>query len=149
MLLAAIYESERNYRDAMTIYRKVYRECPRGTHLPWDARLKMGELAKKTTIDESRETIFSEVILAPHPFARSRLKARFFSGEITEPQLTAHWIRLYPASRAYLHLIARKALMNGEPAVARVYLQEYRQHLHHSTWEHARIQRLLNEISGY
>lgn len=149
MLLAAIYENDHNFNDAMTIYRKIYRECPHCTVYPWNARIKMGELADRVSIDENRQTIFDDVIEADHPFPEPRLVARFFAGELAENQFTVRWAQLHPDDKEYLLHIARRALINNEPVVARVYLQEYRLFLPYSSWQYARVQRVINEISKY
>jgi serine/threonine protein kinase len=124
MLLAAIYELDFNFNDALTIYGKVYRECPRATLTTWMARLKMGEIAKKAGANETAESIFATVVTADHPFPLPRMVAQYYRGNITENQMIQRWKSMYPKDKYYLYYFARKALLKNEKVVAKVYLQE-------------------------
>jgi hypothetical protein len=44
MELAEIYEYDFMYRDALTVYQKVFKEGPRSTPVPWIAAVKIGEI---------------------------------------------------------------------------------------------------------
>lgn len=146
MLLGSVYEYDRNYRDAVTIYRKVYRECPHGYHSAWMARVRMAELAKRAAYEESVESICRDVIDSPHPFALPRAIAQLYMKEIGETRFTDLWHSYHPDDWYFLYHLARKAVLEGENVVAEIYLQQLLHYLQPSTWRYLRVHRLMNEL---
>jgi tetratricopeptide (TPR) repeat protein len=149
MLLAAIYEDEFSFRDALTIYRKVYRECPRGVELPWLARIKMGELAEKAECEESAESIFAEVDSADQPFAVPRLIARYYAGQVSETAFTDAWHFYYPEDWYYLYHMARKAIMKGEKVIAEIYLNQLLQSLPSGSMRYVQVYQMVNNLDKF
>ncbi|MBD3244324.1 MAG: tetratricopeptide repeat protein, partial [Chitinivibrionales bacterium] len=146
MLLGSVYEYDRNYRDAVTIYRKVYRECPPGFYLRWMARVRMAELAAAAAYEESRESICRDIIDSPHPFVLPRSIAQLYMNEIGETKFTDLWHSYYPDDWYFLYHLARKAVLEGEKVVAEIYLQQLLYYLQPSTWRYLRVHRLMNEL---
>jgi tetratricopeptide (TPR) repeat protein len=149
MKLASIYEYEFNTKDALTIYRKVNRECPPSLVVHWMARIKMGEIASRRPIGESADDIFESVIDDAHPFPLPRIIAQFYTGALSESQFTERWQRLFPSGKGHLYHLAKKAAMENEQIVASIYLKELVQSLSQSSWEYLRIYRILANLSKW
>jgi hypothetical protein len=109
----------------------------------------MGELARKTSFEESADSIFADVVNAPHPFPLPRLIARYYLGAIPEPQFLEQWNVLLPGDKYYLYHIARKAIMDREMPVARIYLNEFKQYLAPSSWRYMQIYQILNNLDRW
>lgn len=149
MLLGEIYEYDFNFTDAMTIYRKVFREAPKGTIIPWMARIKMGEVARACSYEENQDSIFAHVIEADHPFPFPRLIAEFYRGVLTESRFMGRWTMLQPHERHYLYYFAKKAVLDREMVVARVYLQEMQQFLQPSSWPYIKVYQTINNLDRF
>jgi serine/threonine protein kinase len=146
MVLGTIYEYDKNYPDALTIYRKISRECPEQLQQCWLARIREGELEKRSSTQAAPSTAFEDVVNATHPFPLPRLIARYYLGSVAENQFMDRWTLLQPQDRSFLELFARKALMDKEPVVANIYLQEYHHGLNQDSWEAMQIYRLINDL---
>jgi tetratricopeptide (TPR) repeat protein len=136
--LADIYEHDRNFGDAMTIYRKVYEESPRTAAVRWDARIRMGEIARMASFEEDPHSIFKSVVKSGQPFALPRLVAQFYAGEISTEMFAAQWRQMEKDSPLYLYHIARKALMEGEWAPSQAYFGKYLKELSPDSWEYVK-----------
>lgn len=124
MDLAMIYECDGDYADAFTTYRKVYEDCPKSVVIAWFARIRMGELAGRTTSAESPKAIFEDVARSPHPFAVPRAVAQYYRGIVSNDDLAALWGEMYPGDRGYLFCFVKKAVFDRRWDDARGYLEE-------------------------
>jgi len=149
MLLASVYEYDLGFRDALTIYRKVSRECPPGNVLRWMARLRMAELAAKAGHEESPESILRDVTDGDHPFILPRAIALFYLGQLGETQLTDIWHHYHPGDWYFLYYLARKALMEGERVVAEIYLQQLVAFSQPGTWRYLSVYQMLSNLDRY
>ena len=134
MGLAAIYEYESDYADAYTTYRKVYEDCPKSLVIPWLARIKMGELADRTTSDETPKGIFDDVVKSPHPFALPRAMAQLYRGSITGEEFRSLWDFIYPDDNLYLLYFVNKAILEKRKDEAQEYLDELEESLLPASW---------------
>ncbi len=146
MLLASVYEHDAEYGDAVTIYRKVFRECPSGSRLRWMARIKIGELSAKVRHDESAESVFRDVVASSHPFALPRAIASLYLGQFGETQFTDLWHSYYPEDWSFLYYLARKAILDGEQVIADIYLRQLLQSLSPSSWEYLQIYQMITNL---
>jgi hypothetical protein len=134
MELAAIYEYESDNANAYTTYRKVYEDCPKSLVIPWLARIKMGELADRTTSDETPRGIFDDVVKSPHPFVLPRTIAQFYRGAITGEEFRSFWKSMYPDDDLYLLYFVNKALLEKRKDEAQEYLDELEESLLPASW---------------
>jgi tetratricopeptide (TPR) repeat protein len=134
MELASIYEYESDYANAYTTYRKVFEDCPKSLVVPWLARIKMGELADRTTSDETPRGVFDDVVKSPHPFALPRAIAQFYRGAITDEEFKGFWNLMYPDDDLYLLYFVKKALLEKRGAEAEKYLDELETSLLPGSW---------------
>ncbi|HUI92357.1 MAG TPA: protein kinase [Chitinivibrionales bacterium] len=146
MELAAIYEYESDYANAYTTYRKVYEDCPKALVIPWLARIKMGELADRTTSDETPKGIFDDVVKSPHPFALPRAIAQLYRGAATPEEFKAFWDILHPDDHRYLVYFVNKAILDKRPDKAQEYLNELEESLPTASWELMQASQLRNVI---
>lgn len=146
MLLASVYEHDLAFKDAVTIYHKIYRECPHTHQDAWMARVRMGRIADKAAHEESSESIFQDVVDSPHPFVIPRALAQLHLKEISETRFTDLWHSYYPDDWFFLYHLARKAILKGEKVVAEIYLQQLLQYLEQSTWEYLQVYRMVTEL---
>ena len=148
MGIAAIYEFDFSYTEAMTIYQKVYRECPRQLPIHWMAGIKLGELAARDTT-QSYAKYFTAIAHGAHPFPVPRLIARFYLGEINESQFKTAWNRLFPDDFSYLYYFARKAMFKNEEVVARIYLQDFKENISTESWNYSLTVKALNNLKKW
>jgi serine/threonine protein kinase len=129
MDLALIYECDGDYADAFTTYKKVYEDCPRSVVVAWFARIRMGELASRTTSAESPKAIFEDVARSPHPFVVPRAMAQYYRGVISNDELMALWDDAYPGDRGYLFCFVKKAVFDRRWDDAQTNLEELEESL--------------------
>ena len=146
MLLGEAYQIDQNFADAMTIYTKVFRECPHTLPQAWMARITLGEIAPLANATESADSIFVDVARSGHPFPLPRLIARFYAGNVSEAQFLAQWQRLRPGDNFYLFYCAQRALLHREKVVANVYVQKLVQSVQPETWDRLLAGSLLHTI---
>jgi len=149
MQLAGIFEYDFDIPAAIQIYQKIFRECPKTLLLPWMARLKMGELVRGDTAGVKRRDIFREVADAEYPFPLPRLVANYYLGEVNDSKFKEKWNELLPNDKTYFIFMARKAIFNGEEAVARVYLQDLKKSTRTSSWNFISVLKILNNLSHW
>lgn len=148
MKLAGIYEYDFQYKDAVTIYQKIFRECSRSSQIPWIAAIKIGEILYRDS-SQYGDSLFSLVVSGEHPFPGPRLIAQFYLGQITESTFKTEWNRLFPGSRLYLYYFARKAVFRDESVVATLYLKEFRNNLSKKSWDYFRTIKILNNLNRW
>jgi tetratricopeptide (TPR) repeat protein len=124
-----IYECDGDYADAFTTYKKVYEDCPKSLVTAWFARIRMGELASRTTSAESPKAIFEDVARSPHPFVVPRAVAQYYRGVVSNDELMALWDDAYPGDRGYLFCFAKKAVFDGRWDDAQTNLEELEESL--------------------
>ncbi|MBD3347480.1 MAG: protein kinase [Chitinivibrionales bacterium] len=143
MMLAQIYEYRFMYKDALKIYRKIYQECPRGTDLPWLAKLKTGELAPYTRQHKDFDLLFRSVIDAPSPYPLPRATAQFYLGELSENEFHEILEKLGYDSREIFRFTAQKELIEGNYRASRRNFKRFMRHLSRSSWEYHFTERIL------
>lgn len=148
MELAGIYEYDFQYKDAITIYQKVFRECSKSSPIPWMAAIKTGELIYRDSSHKS-DSLFDFVAKADHPFPIPRLIAKFYIGQISESTFKTEWNRFYPDNRFYLYHFARKAIFKDELVVATLYLKDLRNNLSSRSWTYFRVFKILNNLNRW
>ena len=148
MELAGIYEYDFMYRDAITIYQKIFRECPGSSPIHWMAAVKTGELLLSDSI-ESSEPYFKQVINGNHPFPKPRLLSRFYLGEISESEFKDEWSSLYPDDRFFFFAFARNALANNEKVIAKIYLNDLYKSLSTKSWQYFRVYKIMNNLTRW
>ncbi len=148
MGLAGIYEYDFQKTEAMTIYQKIYRECPPTIPACWMAGIKLGELASRDSLQNGMK-YFEAVVRGAHPFPIPRLIARFYLGEVNENQFRAAWNLLCPDDHTYLYYFARKAMFKQEEVVARIYLQDLKQNVPSESWYYMVANRAMNNLKKW
>ncbi|MBN1604777.1 MAG: protein kinase [Chitinispirillaceae bacterium] len=146
--LAGIYEYEFNYRDALTLYRKIARECPKSSSVSWMAIVKAGELLMKDSAQQSA-VLFTEATSDSQPFPIPRLVAQFYKGSITESEFKTLWQHFFPKDNMYLYHFARKAYLSNEQVVAKLYLNELKRKLSRRTWHYFKALKIINNIERW
>jgi|WetSurMetagenome_2_1015567.scaffolds.fasta_scaffold00108_39 serine/threonine protein kinase/predicted negative regulator of RcsB-dependent stress response len=129
MDLASMYECDGNLADAYTTYHKVFEDCPKSLVTAWFARIKMGELASRTTSAESPKGIFEGVARSPHPFVAPRAVAQYYRGVLSNEDLAVLWDELYPGDKGYLFCFVKKSVADRRWDDARAYLEEMEESL--------------------
>lgn len=145
MGIAGIYEYDMNFNDALTIYQKVYRECPHSLFVSWMAAVKIGELSLRDTNNLSDKKIFKEIMNSNTFFPHPKLISAFYCDSISNSEFKQNWIKLYPNDNFYLYHLARKAKCNKEDVVAKIYLKELKQNSLH-TWNYFFVSKLLSRF---
>jgi serine/threonine protein kinase/tetratricopeptide (TPR) repeat protein len=148
MGLAVIYEHDFQYREAGTIYQKIYRECPAAFRARWMAAIKLGEIASRDSAQHYAR-YFEAVVVGEHPFPLPRLIAKFYLGEVNESQFKAAWNLYCPDDFMYLYYCARKAMFEHEEVVARIYLQECIENLPSESWNFILANRAMNNLKKW
>ncbi len=148
MKLGEIYEYDFMYRDAITVYQKVFRESPVSIPVPWMAAVKLGELMMSDP-EQAGLTYFKEVAHRPHPFPRPRLIAKYYLGEIGEEEFRISWRELFPGDNMFLYHIARKEYFSGEKRLGKNYLSDLKLSLSSRTWDYFRIIKILNNLQRW
>jgi serine/threonine protein kinase/predicted negative regulator of RcsB-dependent stress response len=146
--IAEIYEYDFSYTEAMTIYQKVFRECPKQLSIRWMAGIKLGELAARDS-SQSYEKYFETIAQEAHPFPLPRLISRFYLGEVNESQFKTVWNRFFPDDFSYLYYFARKAMFKHEEVVARIYLQDFKQNISPESWNYSLACKALNNLKKW
>jgi serine/threonine protein kinase/tetratricopeptide (TPR) repeat protein len=146
--LAGIYEYEFHYNDALSLYKKIARECPRSSPLSWMSCIKTGELLIKDSLEQS-QNIFTAVINDSHPFPIPRLIASFYMGKISESDFKTQWLQFYPNDNMYLYYFARKAIIADEQVVANLYLNELKRNTSKKSWRYFKVLKIIYNIQRW
>jgi tetratricopeptide (TPR) repeat protein len=146
MALGEVYAYDRNFIDALSVYRKVYTECPKSVPLPWMARIRMGETAHRSRSHEPQPRVFEHVARGRHPFPQVRLIAELYSGACEPDSFVGRWTRLHPGNRDHHYFLARRALMQDRKAEALRHLDALLASLPQDSWGYVRVFSLKNEI---
>jgi serine/threonine protein kinase/tetratricopeptide (TPR) repeat protein len=146
--LAGIYEYEFLYKDALTLYGKIARECPKSSPVSWMSLVKTGELLMKDSLQQSL-SLFSEAAGDSQPFPIPRLIAQFYKGNISESDFKTQWQRFFPEDNRYLYYFARKAYVSNEQIVAKLYLNELKRKTSKKTWLYFKVLKIVNNIQRW
>jgi serine/threonine protein kinase/tetratricopeptide (TPR) repeat protein len=146
--LAEIYEYDFLYKDAITLYKKIGRECPKSSPLCWLSQIKASELLMKDSAGQSN-IILSEVESDVHPFPIPHLIASFYKGKIPESVFKTQWQQFFPGDNMYLYYFAKKAAFSGEQVVARLYLNELKRNTSKKTWRYFQVLKILNNFDRW
>jgi tetratricopeptide (TPR) repeat protein len=147
MLLGEVYEHELNFGDAITIYAKIFRECPKTLPECWEARIKMGEIAGYASYEAAPETIFRSVLQSSQPFAVPRLVVSYYTGAIDETEFENRWARYAMPDARVNRYKAQKALLDGKIGKAQSYLSHYLAALPSDSWEYVKTHDFQQMIS--
>ncbi|MBD3390869.1 MAG: protein kinase [Chitinivibrionales bacterium] len=147
LTLAGIYEHDRNYGDAVTVYRKIHDECPPTVPEHWYARIKLGEIAKTASLDEDPAAIFASVAKSSHPFALPRIVGQFYAGMLPEEHFEEEWEMLAPGDPRYRYHLARKDFMTDSVKAALRHLEDYLAELSPDSWEYVKAYALLERYT--
>jgi tetratricopeptide (TPR) repeat protein len=148
MGLASIYEYDFQYREAATIYQKIYRECPAMFRARWMAAIRLGELASRDSV-QHYSSYFEAVVEGEHPFPLPRLIAKFYLGEVNESQFKTAWDLYCSDDFMYLYYCARRAMFGQEEVVARIYLQDCIDNLPPESWNYIMANRAMNNMKKW
>jgi serine/threonine protein kinase/thioredoxin-like negative regulator of GroEL len=146
MELAGIYEYENASRNALMLYLKISRECPRSTPVPWLASLKAGELLYRDSIDTALRLF--RVAAANQTFPEPCLIAEYYLGKKDQSEFVTQWNRLYPGNRHYLYHLYAKAMFNNDLKSAKMHLSDYKKSIPSKSWNYFRVIKILNNLSG-
>ncbi|HEX2957550.1 MAG TPA: protein kinase [Chitinispirillaceae bacterium] len=146
--LAEIYEYDFLYKDALTLYRKIGRECPKSSPICWFSQIKMSELLMKDSTDQSN-AMLAEVESDTHPFPIPHLIASFYKGKIAESVFKTKWQQFFPGDNMYLYYFARKASFSNEQVVAKLYLNELKRNTSKKTWRYFQVLKILNNFDRW
>jgi len=147
MLLAEVYESDYEYKDAYSIYKKVFDGCPRNLPVCWIARIKMAEL-EEAAVSSPRDPMemVDFVVKEPHVFAEPRLIARFYRDMIDADEFVRQWRLMHAADPLYLYYLSSKAMMAGDAKQAVACLKALKQSASPFSWEYVRAAKLIDAI---
>ncbi len=148
MALADIYKYDFQFNDALTIYRKIRRECQPGSIFKWMASIEAADLMGRKNVRQ-RDSLLSTVVSEPHPFPVPRLIARFYLGEIRENEFKEKWDRFFPKDRTYLFYLARKAAINKEQIIAGLFLNELKRSLPKQRWDYFKAMKIINNLENW
>jgi len=147
--LAEIYEYDFAYSDAVTIYKKIFHECPKTLPYAWTAGVKLGESGFHQSGELNPHTIFTDVASGSHPFPIPRLIAQYYNETIDERTFKEKWSFFFPDNRFYLYYFAQKAYNDNEKEIARLYLIDLKQHLSYMTWDYLKVYKILNNMEKW
>ncbi len=143
--LAEIYEFNRSYDDALTVYEKVYRECPPSLVYKWKACLGASVILGQTDSYQSARPMLTQCIQSPHPFGAERLTAAFYSDSLSEREFRRQWSRLGPAGVPADYVVGRRCMMMQNHASARRHFDEALARLPAETWRYVRVFNLVGK----
>ncbi len=143
--LAGLYEYNLRRPEAVAVYRKVFRECPRTLPFPWLSAIRLGEL---TDADSARQRgeYFRLVARGSHPFAALRLTARFYLDEVNDSAFLAEGEALRPGDCSALFCLARKARWRHDDAAASGTLQKLKKCVSPESWNYILVSKALNNL---
>jgi predicted Zn-dependent protease len=144
LLLAEVYEHDHAYREALSIYQKIVRECPRSLEIGWMARVRAAALEDRLGSNASAENLVKTVIDADHPFALPRAIARYLAGDLSADSLSRVWRAARPGDHGYLYFLAREDMSSGRMVAARRRLRALRDSSPAHSWDRVRYASLLN-----
>ncbi|HEX3019332.1 MAG TPA: protein kinase [Chitinispirillaceae bacterium] len=142
--LADIYDYEGYYKDALTIYKMLSRECPPNIPIAMMAAIRRAELIYQDSSEASLAQ-FNEVINSSHPFPLPRLIASFYTGKIDSKTFQSKWNTFCPDDPSYRYYLARKAIFIGDIKAAKNYLIELKKKSITGSWQFLKVSKLLNK----
>lgn len=148
MALADIYRYDFKFKDAISIFQKVSRECPPSAMVPWMAAVEAADLIGRENT-AARDSLLNVVATAGHPFPLPRMIAKLYLDTLREIGFKEQWEVLYPGDRTYLYYLARKAAMKHEQVVATIYLNELKRSLSKQRWLYFKVLKILNNIENW
>ncbi|MBN1308149.1 MAG: tetratricopeptide repeat protein, partial [Chitinispirillaceae bacterium] len=148
MSLADIYNYDFRFKDALTIYQKIHRESPPEAFLNWMAAIEAADCVGRKNLRQ-RDSLLQTIADGAHPFPLPRLIARFYLGVIPETDFKEKWEKAFPGDRGYLFYLARKAAINKEQVVARIYLNELKRSLPKHRWDYFRAIKIINNLENW
>jgi len=148
MALADIYRYDFKFKDAITIYQKISRECPPSAMVSWMAAVEAADLIGRED-PVLRDSMLNVVATAEHPFPLPRLIANLYLDTLREIGFKERWEVLYPGDRTYLYYLARKAALKDEQIVATIYLNELKRSLPKQRWIYFKVIKILNNIENW
>lgn len=146
--LAEIYEHERRYRDAVKILRKVAEESRSNTSVHWMALLGMAEVGSLARSGIDPQASLVRVATGTHPFAFSRLIARYYLGEISEDRLVEGWSAFCSDRVELRYRCARGAIVREDTTSAIRHLTTVKRMVPRFSWKHARVLDLIAKLQG-
>jgi len=148
MALADIYRYDFKFKDALTIYQKVRRECPPSSAVAWMAAVEAADLIGRDN-PQQRDSLLQTVVSADHPFPLPRLIANLYLDSLREIGFKDRWELLYPGDKTYLYYLARKAAMKNEQVVASIYLNELKRSLPKQRWLYFKVLKIINNVANW
>ena len=147
--LAEIYEYDFDYQNALSIYRKIYRESPSTLELHWMAALKCAELSAVSTAQNARSAILHEIINGSHPFPLPRLIASYYLDKINEGEFREGYLFLNPQDPWHRYYTAKKQMQNGQRNLAVQSLNRLRREIPQNSWRAFQILKILRSPDGW
>jgi serine/threonine protein kinase/tetratricopeptide (TPR) repeat protein len=147
LLMGEIYEYERNFGDANTMYDKVALECPQTMQTSWEARVRQGELNIMMSISDSAAACFKNVIESRHPFTLQRTTALFYRHELDSTTFRDRYLAGSGDSVSMLFITAKRAMADSDTRTALELLDRHINNLAPGTWEYLKAYTLKQWIS--
>jgi serine/threonine protein kinase len=147
--LAEIYEYNFDYKNALSIYLKIYRESPPTSEIYQMAALKCAEYSADNATPITRNPILHEIVNGGHPFPLPRLIANYYLDKIDENRFRDNWLFFYPQDPWHRYYTAKKQMMNGQRNSAVHTLDRVRRELPQNSWRTFQVLKILRSPDAW
>jgi len=147
--LAEIYEYDFDYKNARSIYQKIYKESPPTSEIHWMAALKCAEQSASGTTPAAKNTILNETVNGSHPFPLPRLIANYYLDNINENEFRNNYLFFNPNDPWHRYYTAKKQIMNGQRNLAMQTLNRGRRELPQNSWRTFQIIKIQRNPDGW
>ncbi len=146
--MAEVNEYEFKYKDAIALYKKIYKKGPRSSPVTWMAGIAFAIHLQRDSIIASRE-VFANVNNDIHPFPLPRTIAQWYLDQISIETFYKEWSSLCPKNQWYLYYIAQKDHIKGDDESAKSELLKLRENVSKKEWNYFRVFKILNNYSRW
>jgi len=143
--LAEIYEFTGSTDDALTVYEKVYQECPPSLPYKWRAGLAASVILGRNERYEFAAPMLNKCAHSAHPFASERLIAAFYSDSLSEWEFRQRWARIGTIEIPADYVVGRRCMMMKNMDASRRHFSKALTSLPPETWPYVRVFNLLGK----
>jgi len=141
--LAEIYEFDKDYQNARSLYLKIRNECPPTSEIFWMAMLKCAEYSVNNTTPLAETALLHTITNSNHPFALPRLIANYYLNKMDEKTFRGYYTSFYSGDIWHQYYTAKKQFLNGNRDDALLTLASLKKELPDSSWRTFRVQKIL------
>ncbi|MDR0306206.1 MAG: protein kinase [Chitinispirillales bacterium] len=147
--LAQIYEYDFDYNHALSLYLKIWKECPPTSEIFWMAALKCAEYNINDETPAAVVPLLHEIVNGDHPFPLPRLIANYYLDRVDEKAFRKSYSFLYPADPWHQYYTARKQLLQGNREQALITLGSLRRQLPQNSWRTLQVLKIQRTPQGW